>query len=137
MPQHLSFITLTIVLLTTLTFLAFSNPIQYLPREWQQLYSTLSQSYTAPITGCDGTPEDIVEDSYRIYLHRGYSIEQHKTLVIEGGVDWDSCFGRVQLNETLSHGLVYRGTFDKDALAIVRADIGVDLVNCDKRLHPA
>jgi hypothetical protein len=136
MPQHLSFITLTIVLLTTLVFFTYSSPMQYVTHQWQQLSSILSRPYEAPMDGCNGPPEEIVKDSYSVFLHRTYPLDQHKTFVVEHGVDWDTAFDEIISNETESHGLRYGANLDDEALAIVRADIGVDLLICATRAHP-
>ena len=85
MPQPLNAITLITTGLSIITFLTYGNPIQYLPRQWQQSASTSStgneSSYVAPIVGCDGPEEEIVKDSYTVFLHEGYSLDQHKTFV--------------------------------------------------------
>jgi hypothetical protein len=138
MPQPWNFFILTIAVLSIITYLTYSNPIQYLPRQWQQTLpmsnAGKSGSYEAPILGCDEPEEDVVKDSYQVFLHKGYSLGQHK-MTVGSAVDLATAIRNI-LNETASHGLYYDATLDENALAAVRADIGVDLVICDVRAHP-
>lgn len=93
-----------------------------------------NNSYTAPILSCDD-PKEVVPDDYQVFLHKGYSLDQHKAFVCKStDVDFDSAIERI-FNETASHGLIYYAILDEDALAAVRSDIGVDLVICVVRLH--
>jgi hypothetical protein len=56
-------------------------------------------------------------------------------MTVGSAVDLDTAIRNI-LNETASHGLYYDATLDKNALAAVRADMGVDLVICDVCAHP-
>lgn len=87
-----------------------------------------NDSYKAPLLSCDD-PKEVVPDEYQVFLHQGYLLDDHKALVGDA-VDFDSAT-RIFMNETASHGLINRAHFDKDALTAVRADVGVDLVECD------
>jgi hypothetical protein len=88
--------------------------------------------YEAPMHVCD-VPEEIVPDSYIVFLHKGYTLETHKKAI---GVNIDSAI-RLVFNETAHHGLYYSAKFDKATLAAIRTDIGVDMVECDLKAHPA
>lgn len=90
-------------------------------------------SYEAPLLGCE-PEEDVIKDGYRVFLHQGYSLGQHK-ITVESAVDLDAAILHI-FNETASHGLSYDATLDEDALAAVRVDIGVDFVICDGRAYP-
>lgn len=79
-------------------------------------------------------PKEVVPDEYQVFLHQGYSLDDHKAFVGDA-VDFDSAT-RIFMNETSTHGLIYRAHFDKDALTAVRTDIGVDLVECDVWAYP-
>ena len=135
--KPLPVITFIIAILSVITLLTYRNLTQNLPREWQQTLSTSStcndSSYIAPMIGCDRPKKDIVEDKFRVFLHQGCSLVQHKTFV-GNAVDFDSALEHV-FNDTANHGLSYGGTLSKDALAAVRADIGVDLVTCAGRAY--
>lgn len=68
-------------------------------------------------------------DSYFIFLHFGYVLETHKR-VVGNGVDWVAAV-RFVSEETKNHGLYYSAELDEEGLTAVRADIGVDMVECD------
>ncbi|KAH8595494.1 hypothetical protein B0O99DRAFT_156998 [Bisporella sp. PMI_857] len=88
--------------------------------------------YEAPLLNCDVPKEEIVPDSYVVFLHQGYSLDKHKQAV---GVNIDSAIQYI-VNETAVHGLYYRAGFDNATLAAVRTDIGVDVVECNRKVHP-
>ena len=90
--------------------------------------------YQAPLYGCDGPSEDRVHQSYMIFLHHGCSLEQHKQAVGEEA-DVDSAIKFV-FPETAQYGLYYRAELGDSALAAVRADLGVDMVECNRRAYP-
>lgn len=89
--------------------------------------------YQAPMIACDVPTEEIVHQSYIVFLHQGCSLEQHKRAVAEGA-DLDSAIISV-FPETDYHGLYYRAKLDDDALATVRADVVVDMVECNRKVH--
>ena len=68
-------------------------------------------------------------DSCVVFLHFGYGLETH-TKVVGNGVDWDNAVKFV-FEETKNHGLYYSAKLDEEGLTAVRADIGVDIVECD------
>jgi hypothetical protein len=135
MPRPWSYTILTVAILTTFISLASSSLNQYIPRQWQRVLSVSKQPYTAPLRGCDG-PLDLIKDSYTVFLHRTYALDQHKTFLVEHGVDWDTAFDEIVSSENESHGIIYGAILDDDALAAVRADIGVDLILCDTIVVP-
>jgi hypothetical protein len=86
-----------------------------------------NQPYKAPLHLCD--LKSRVPDSYVVFLHFGYGLETHQR-VVGNGVDWDDAIQFV-FEETKNHGLYYSAKLDKEGLTAVRADIGVDMVECD------
>jgi len=88
--------------------------------------------YEAPMHVCD-VPEETVPDSYVVFLHKGYSLETHKKAI---GVNIDSAI-RFVFDETARYGLYYSAKFDNATLAAVRTDIGVNMVECNLKVHPA
>ena len=105
---------------------------------WRKLLNNsagIIRPYQAPLLSCDGPSEDIVPQSYVVFLHYGCSLEQHKQTVSEGA-DLDSAI-RFVFPETDFHGLYYHAYLDDGPLAAVRSDIVVDMVECSVRPHPA
>ena len=68
-------------------------------------------------------------DSYFVRLHFGYDLETHKK-VVGNGVDWNDAVKSVA-EENERHGVYYIAELDEEDLTAVRADIGVDMVECD------
>ena len=83
--------------------------------------------------GCDGPAEDLVPYSYAVFLHQGYSLDQHKP-AIGVGVDFDSAIKFV-FPETARHGPYYHADLDDGVLMAVRADLGVDMVVCNAKVY--
>nr|POE63504.1 hypothetical protein CFP56_04407 [Quercus suber] len=137
MQQSSEVIALSVATLIIITYLKFVCPVPSLPRQWQHSLSMSNtgnnDSYTAPMLGRDD-PKEVIPDDYQVFLHIGYSLDHHKRFVGEA-VNFDSAIRSV-LNETATHGLLYRAHLDQAAVAAVRADIGVDLLNCDQLAHP-
>lgn len=88
--------------------------------------------YEAPLHGCDNSYNDVVPQSYNVFLHQGYSLGDHKQTVI-GTVDLDTTI-EIVFPETARHGLYYSSELDDNALAAVRADMGVEMVECNRRV---
>lgn len=86
-----------------------------------------NEPYKAPLRLCD--LKSRVPNSYVVFLHFGYGLETHEK-VVGNGVDWDNAIKFV-FEETKDYGLYYSAKLDEEALAAVRADIGVDMVECD------
>ena len=91
------------------------------------------QSYQAPVL-CEAPEPDIIPESYSVFLHSGYSLDQHKATIGDKtnlAVAISTIF-----NDTPSAGeLLYMAELDDTSLAAVRADVGVDLVECNRRVH--
>ena len=87
--------------------------------------------YQAPLQG-DDLP-GVVPQSYVIFLHKDYSLEDHKAKLTDS-VDLDKAIEFV-FPETSRHGLYYTATLDDDALESVRADEGVDMVECNRKVE--
>jgi hypothetical protein len=88
-------------------------------------------SYRAHIY-CGGPSEDIIANSYIVFLHWGYSLAEHKQTVSD--IDLDPLI-KIIFEETANHGLYYSVELEEGALEVVRADWGVDMVECDRRAH--
>ena len=131
MQKSYKVLALLLATLVTFTYLTFTWHAPSLPQQWQRDLSMPNagnnDSYKAPMLSCDH--KEVVPDEYAVFLHRDYSLDDHKAFVGDA-VDFDST-ARIFLNETATHGLTYFAHFDKHALAAVRANIGVDLVECD------
>lgn len=85
--------------------------------------------YRAPLHHCgDSAPRD-VEGEYTVYLHRGYGLEQHKH-ALRGHVDLDQSISDVFRPSGGLWELNYEAHLNETSLAAVRADLGVDLVEC-------
>jgi len=107
--------------------------------EWRRLmygpYTGDKYAWTAPLE-CKGEPEATVPERYTVYLHRGYSLLQHKH-TLRDLVDLDQAIdhevpgiGPDKVFETF-----YSARLSKPALAVVRADLGVDMVACEQKVY--
>ena len=133
----ITILALTLSLLVLLQPLAYTNsPLtdslarrKLLYQQYPMLKKILkgNRPYEAPVRLCD--LESRVPDSYVVFLHFGCGLETHKQ-VVGDGVDWDNAVQFV-FEETKNHGLYYSANLDEVGLAAVRADIGVDMVECD------
>lgn len=88
--------------------------------------------YQAPMYHCE---EDIVPNSYIVFLSPGVSLEQHKRSV-GPGADLDSAISRVHDNWDPNR-IIYSADLEDGPLAAVRVDTGVDLIECNARVHIA
>lgn len=85
--------------------------------------------YTAPLHHCsDGAPRN-TNVEYMVYLHRGYGLEQHKH-ALQGQVDLGQAIRDVWRHGDELWELNYAAKLNETGLAAVRADVGVDLVEC-------
>ena len=90
--------------------------------------------YQAPLR-CDGPSEDLDPEWYFVYLHHGCSLEKHKRAVGEG-VDFDSTI-EIVFPEDEGLGLCYSAKLNDTALGAVRADLVVDMLECQYEFHLA
>ena len=90
------------------------------------------EPYQAPLR-CDGPLEDLAPDSYLVYLYHSCSLEKHKRTVGKGA-DLDSAISIV-FPESERLGIVYDATLNESALAAVRCDLVVDMVECQYYAH--
>ena len=86
-----------------------------------------NQPYKAPFHLCE--LESRVPDSYFVFLHFGYDLETHQT-VVGNGIDLNDAIKSVA-EENERHGVRYRAELDDEDLTAIRADIGVDMVECE------
>ena len=91
--------------------------------------------YMAPMRYCDD-PERAVPEEYFVYLHSGYELEQHKQAI---GADARAVLEKAITNtflEDVNYGPYYAAMGLQNAtLDAVRADIGVDLVQCMPQIY--
>lgn len=105
------------------------------PVVWRNLQNSAPYvlgPYLAPMHACDIPAEEIIPQSYIVFLHRGYTLEEHKR-TIGGAVDFDTVTHIFP--EHRIHGLYYAIELEDHELVAVRADIGVDMVECNMRVH--
>jgi len=75
-----------------------------------------------------------IEGDYFVFLHQGYSLENHAKTV-ENEVNLTSKIHRIYPG-TPRHGLYYYAQdIDKPALEGIRADIVVDMIECNRELE--
>lgn len=89
--------------------------------------------YQAPWDHDPDDPDE-VPGEYSVILHNGCTFEKHKETVDRQGVDLDSRLIYVA-PRTYDCGAIYTARLDDSALAIVRADCAVDMVECECRLR--
>ena len=82
---------------------------------------------------CNGTSEDLIHETYMVYLHHGCTLEEHKQLVGEKA-GLDSAIKYV-FEESEGLGVCYGAKLNDSALAAVRTDIAVDMIECQYRGH--
>lgn len=87
-------------------------------------------SYQATLH-CKGPKEDLTPGAYMVYLNHGCSLEEHKRAVGKGA-DLDSAIGLVFL-EVGPYGFCYEAKLNENALAAVRSDLCVDMIECEYR----
>ena len=86
------------------------------------------EPYQAPLRGCDDDDHRPIAQSYEVLLHPGHTLEEHKRAIGVAAAYLDILF---KFPETHGQGIYYRcDRLDDNALAAVRADIGVDKVEC-------
>nr|POE93443.1 hypothetical protein CFP56_19455 [Quercus suber] len=130
-PLRNTFILGILLLLFLVT--SFENPrVVLLWRRLSHKPTPLLRPYRAPLVNCE--LPDLIPDSYFIFLHHGCSLENHKR-TIGYQIDLDS---KIQYSfpETRHYGHYY-GAYDLDdaALDAIRADIAVDMIECNRELH--
>lgn len=89
--------------------------------------ASVMNAYKAPLHLCNNPMRRLNE--YIVFLHQGYSLEQHKQAV-GNGTDFDSALVHI-IPERKMHGLYYSADLDAASLTSVRADIGGDMVECE------
>ena len=95
------------------------------------LETRIMNDYEAPLHLCDSPTR--LPHKYIVFLHLGYLLEQHKQAVGDRA-DLDSAITYI-FPETASYGLYYSAELHNASLAAVRADIGVDMVECNLEVH--
>jgi hypothetical protein len=86
-----------------------------------------SAAKPASLNNCDRPPEWIVPDEYIVYLHRGYSLEDHQRTV---GEALPIC--TIESVSRIDQSAVYYvAKLDRRSLDAIRSDPGVDFVECD------
>ena len=83
--------------------------------------------YEAPLLSYDNPTR--LPHQYIVFLRLGHSLEQHKQAV-GNGTDLDSLITHA-FPETERYGELYAAKMDDASFAAVRADVGVDLVQCE------
>ena len=107
--------------------------------EWRRLlygpHTGHKYVWTAPLE-CNSEADAVVPERYTVYLHRGYSLLQHKH-TLRDLVDLDQAIdhevpgsGPDKVFETF-----YSARLNEAALAAVRADLGVDMVACEQNVY--
>ena len=125
---QISFSAVTVIAISFL-FLSSSTSNAFMS-SWPRAFSRLTNNtgpYQAPLI-CDGIPDWLVPGAYIVYLHDGCSLAQHKRTVADQ-VDLDSCIRSIY-PEIDGLGVVYSAYFSDSALAAVRSDWMVDMVEC-------
>ncbi len=125
----LTIITTSAISVFALIMLLITRPDNTALTWWEKRASM--SSYEAPLHLCDSV-NDPVPHSYFIFLHMGYTLEQHAQAVGHG-TDLNSDIEHI-FPETDRHGLYYSVELDDASLDLVRADIGVDMVECNMRV---
>lgn len=133
MQRTITLVTMAIAVIFLLLHFTHPNTSNTVSLTWRKdlhKFTGVMGSYKAPLF----CPRDAnrVPNSYFVFLHFSYSLDQHKQEV-GNGADLDSAIKWAV--EIPGYGLQYSAEFDDASLAAVRADLGVDLVSCDRRAH--
>lgn len=91
--------------------------------------------WTAPLE-CNSGPDPELPNRYLVFLHRGYSLLEHKDIVrdlvdLDQAIDHDA----IVSGEGGLYELFYSAHLNDTALAAVRADLGVDAVACERTIQ--
>lgn len=106
--------------------------IRTISRAWSRTLHNVTTGrvpYQAPLLNCDDPLRD--PDYYMVCLMPGYTLEQHKQTVSE--VDFDSV---IEFVFSIPQQVIYSAKLEDETLDAIRADIRVDLVECDRALPP-
>lgn len=85
--------------------------------------------YSAPMRLCDA--EKRIPDEYIVYLDRGHTLEDHQRIVGDV-VDLQQVIGTTF---PVTNGLFYTAKLQNAALNAVRADVGVEMLECQFESH--
>jgi hypothetical protein len=101
-------------------------------------FPTRKSGLEAPLRLCDDLTK-VIPDHYTVYLHYDHSMEEHKQTVgnaTDLDTAMDDMFPASVDSETamILRGTDYFAKLDDTGLAAVRADLGVDLVECEPRI---
>ena len=118
---------------TALVFMSTHHPpmAAWTSRTWRKaVYKSTYQAWMH----CNAPDEDIIPNSYFVFLHWGYPLDEHKQ-AMKPKVSLDGHIERV-FEQTHSYGTYYAAKLDNASLEAVRADVGVDFVECNRRIYP-
>ena len=127
--------TLATFFMLILVFSKRSNWTHIVPRAWSRALHTMTGriSYEAPTVACNIPKGCRSPVNYIIVLAVGYSLEQHKQIF---KIDLDSANTNIR-SGPYPDQILYAANFDKYLYDAVRADFGVDLVECNEWLYTA
>lgn len=119
----------TIVLIVTDLLGRPTRRAPYIPKLIQSIRAIREDPFQAPrLVGCDS--DDVIPGEYMVILKGGYPLEQHTATIgadLSSSIDWvSSAFPHL--------GVSYSATFDDATLAAVLKDVGVKLVECNRKL---
>lgn len=89
--------------------------------------ASVLNTYQAPMRHCDNPTR--VSNEYEVFLRHGHTMERHK-MAIGNTTDLESAITHI-VPPRDTHGLFYSAKFDDAGLAAVRADSGVNMVECE------
>lgn len=97
-----------------------------------EVHQSPSPLYRAPFRQCDGPMEDLIPDSYVVWLAKGHTLQQHKQ-VLGGSFDLDSMV--IAVFQCNPGRVCYEVKADDSSISAIRADAGVDYIDCNYRVH--
>ena len=128
----IAIIAFTCVLVLRLRVLLLGQPpvITWLWLAWHRIARTINAG-RAPLLNCDVPEENLVRNSYSVVLRSGYSFEQHKQ-AMGPNVGLDTAAEKVLEYPFPGFQTTYFAKIeDPSWLDTIRADPGVELIECD------
>ena len=122
---------IAIVAISAMSILSISTSSNAAYDARRRLLDGKSAAKVAPLYSCDRPSEWIVPDDYIVYLHRGYSLEDHQRTVGDalpvGSIE--------SVSRVYRSTVFYRAKLDRSSLHAIRSDPRVDFVECNGYLR--
>ena len=115
-------------IIASITVLTASSSASISEYHDSMLQYHMENAYQAPLHNIDS--EDRIPETYHVYLQSGYTLDEHKLRLGDELSNED-------IEDVLEMGqITYTAKLSDRSLSAVRADSGVELVECAIKFHP-